>query len=64
MLDSQKISQQLLDQNQSLFDYKDKPGRCLAYLLAETTEVNHVTSMQNESGDLIVSPKQKLDFFF
>lgn len=63
MLDSQKISQQLLGLKQRLFEYQDKPGKCLAYLLAEITGKQQVISMQHESGKLVVSPEQKLAVF-
>lgn len=37
-LDAQRIGHQLLRKNQRIFEYRDKPGKCLSYLLAGTPE--------------------------
>lgn len=62
-MDSQKISQQLLGQNRRFLYIRLKLGRCLAYRLAETSEIKHGVSMQEYSGECIVSPAQKLKIF-
>lgn len=47
---------------QRMFEYKDKPGKYLARLLAEV-EVNLNGSILNETGQKVACPQQKVEVF-
>lgn len=42
---------------------RDKPGKGLAYILAETTDVRIDFRMQNNRGEWMITPEQKLEIF-
>lgn len=62
LLDAQKIGQQLLHKKQIISEYRDKPGKGLPYILAETMNLR-TGEMHNNMGEWVISPEQKLEIF-
>lgn len=63
VLDAHRIGYQLLCKKQNISKYRDKPGKDLAFLLADSPTTNVNINMQNSFGELVILTVQKLKIF-
>lgn len=64
MLDGRKNAKDLMYAKQKWFDYCDKTGKQLSWLLSRDFTRNSVTKLRNNSCILIALPEEKLEGFF
>lgn len=63
VLDACKTGYQLLHKKQRIFEYRDKPGKSSAFLLADSPSTKLNIRMQNSLGELVISADQKTKIF-
>lgn len=63
VLDACDVGYKLLHKRQKTFEFRHKPGKGFTYFLAGFPATTMNMSVQNSSGDLVISAEEKLNLF-